>query len=196
MNPLRFLPLAVLLASLAGCATMPLAPGCTRFGRDGQLCLLPPASLPPVEGSHLIKVMHDGQEDAFIGLLHIDDHALRLAGLSLFGTSLFNIEYDGETIKSAPTQGSLKPDMLIAMLELAIADPTLLQDRLHGLSLKVDSGGGMQIRDVSEGAHLIAHVEDSGASLAESTIRIQIPPLKVSVEMTPMTGAPVQPSQP
>jgi hypothetical protein len=196
MNRLRLLPFAVLLASLAGCATTPPTPGCTRFGRDGQLCLLPPASLPPVEGSHLIKVMHDGREDAFVGLLHIDDHALRLAGFSLFGTSLFNIEYDGESVKSAPAQGSLKPDMLVAMLELAIADPALLQERLHGLSLNVSSAGGRELRDVSESGRLIAHIEESGTPLAGATIHIEIPPYKISVEMTPMDGAPLQPSQP
>lgn len=196
MNGMRLLLPLALLVSLAGCATTPLGPGCARFGRDGQLCLLPPASLPPVEGSHLIKVVHDGQEDAFMGLLHIDAHDLRLAGFSLFGTSLFNIEYDGDTIKSAHAQGSLKPDMLVAMLELAIADPALLQDRLHGLSLKMRSAGGMQVRDVSEGDRLIAHIEEIGTPLVEATIRIQIPPYKISVEMTPMGSAPVRSSQP
>lgn len=196
MNAARLLLLGMLVASLAGCATTPLGPGCRRFGRDGQLCLLPPASLPPVEGSHLIKVVHDGQEDAFTGLLHIDAHDLRLAGFSLFGTSLFNIEYDGETVKSVPAQASLKPDMLVAMLELAIADPALLQARLHGLTLKVSSVDGMRIREVSEGARLIAHIEESGTPLAEATIRIQIPPLKVSVVMTPMADASVQSSPP
>lgn len=196
MKPMRLILPCVALMLLAGCATTPLGPGCTRFGRDGQLCLLPPAALPPVEGSHLIKVIHDGQEDAFTGLLHIDARDLRLAGFSLFGTSLFNIEYDGETVKSASAQGSLKPDMLVAMLELAIADPALLQERLHGLTLKVSSAGDIRIRDVSEGSRLIAHIEESGATLAEATIRIQIPPLKVSVEMTPMDGAPVKSSQP
>lgn len=196
MNLARASILCVLLAALGACATTPLEPGCTRFGRDGQLCLLPPASLPPVEGSHLIKVVHDGQEDAFTGLLHIDAHDLRLAGFSLFGTSLFDIEYDGVTAKSVPAQGSLKPDMLVAMLELAIADPALLQDRLHGLTLKVSSAGDTRIRDVSEGERLIAHIEESGTPLAESTIRILIPPYKISVEMTPMGGTPAQPAQP
>jgi hypothetical protein len=196
VNGSRLLLLCALVATLAACVTTPLAPGCSRFGRDGQLCLLPPASLPAAEGSHLIKVMHDGQEDTFTGLLHIDAHALRLAGFSLFGTSLFNIEYDGENIKSEPAQGSLKPDILVAMLELAIADPTLLQHCLHGLRLEVGSAGGMQIRDVSESGRLIAHIEESGTPLADATIRIQIPPLKVSVEVTPMGGAPVQPAPP
>ena len=54
----------------------------------------------------------------------------------------------------------------------------------------------MRIREVSEGDRLIAHMQENGEPLAEATIRIQIPPLKISVEMTPMGSAPVQPSQP
>jgi hypothetical protein len=79
------------------------------------------------------------------------------------------------------------------MLELAIADPARLQERLHGLTLKVSMAGETQIRDISEGDKLIAHIEESGTPLAEATIRIGIPPYGTSVEMTPMGGAPVQP---
>ncbi len=80
--------------------------------------------------------------------------------------------------------------MLVAMLELAIADPKLLTDRLHGLSLTVDSAGGVETREVREGDLLIAHIEKRGASLEASDIRIDIPPLKVSVEMSPLDAAP------
>ncbi len=192
MKTLRCLPI-LLLATLVGCATTPLEPGCTRFGLDGQMCLLPPASLPAVEGSHLVKVTHDGQTDAFMGLLKIDAEDLRLAGFSLFGTSLFNIQYDGKTVTSEPVESALKPDMLVVMLELAIADPAKLQGRLHGLTLKVSEDQGMQVREVSEGSRLIAHMEITGSSLPDSTIRIQIPPIKVAVEMTPMAGETTQP---
>lgn len=192
-NATRFMLAVALLCLLAGCATPLLGPECTRFGRDGQLCLLPPAALPAVEGSHMVKVVHAGREDDFIGLLRIDAQSLRLAGFSLFGTSLFNLEYDGTRITSAPAQGSLKPDMLVAMLELAIADPNALQQRLHGLTLQTGSQGGADTRDVYESGRLIAHLERSGASLSEADIRIDIPPLNVSVEMTPLAAAPAQP---
>jgi len=38
--------LLVMLSLLAGCASLPLAPGCTRLGHDGVFCPLPPAALP------------------------------------------------------------------------------------------------------------------------------------------------------
>ena len=192
MRTFRHLSL-LLVVSLVACATTPLEPGCTRFGRDGQMCLLPPAALSAVEGSHLVKVVHDGQTDTFVGLLKIDAEDLRLAGFSLFGTSLFNIQYDGKTVSNEPAEIALKPDMLVVMLELAIADPAKLPDRLHGLDLKVSEGKSVQIRDLSEGGRLIAHIEVSSGSLSDATIRIQVPPIKVTVEMTPMAGAPTQP---
>ena len=193
MNAARLGLMFALPALLTACATPLLGPECTRFGRDGQLCLLPPAALPAVEGSHMVKVVHDGREDAFMGLLHIDAQDLRLAGFSLFGTSLFNLDFDGSKVTSVPAQGDLRPDMLVAMLELAIADPADLRGRLHGLTLQVREEGGAEIREVYEGERLIAHLEKRGASLAESEIRIDIPPVKVSVELTPLATAPAQP---
>ena len=187
------LSLLLLLVVLAGCAVTPLEPGCTRFGRDGQMCLLPPAALPAVEGSHLVKVVHDGQTDTFMGLLKIDPETLRLAGFSLFGTSLFNIQYDGKTVSNEPAEIALKPDMLVVMLELAIADPAKLPERLHGLSLTVREDQGTEVREISESGRLIAHMEIAGSPLADATIHIQIPPINVSVEMTPVSDAPVPP---
>ena len=193
MNAVRLGLALTLPVLLAACATPLLGPECTRFGRDGQLCLLPPAALPAVEGSHMVKVLHAGHEDAFMGLLHIDARDLRLAGFSLFGTSLFNLDFDGSKVTSVPTQDYLQPELLVAMLELAIADPAELQGRLHGLTLQVRTDGGAEIREVYEGDRLIAHLEKRGAGLAESEIRIDIPPAKVSVEMTPLAAAPAPP---
>lgn len=192
-NTRRLILPGALLSLLVACATPLLGPECTRFGRDGQLCLLPPSALPAVEGSHMVKVVHAGREDDFMGLLHIDAQDLRLAGFSLFGTSLFNLEYDGTRVTSVPAQGDLKPDMLVAMLELAIADPNSLQQRLHGLALQVSSKDGTETRDMYESGRLIAHLEKHGASLADADIRIDIPPLNVSVEMTPLDAAPARP---
>ena len=181
---------AVLL--LAACAT-PLPPDCTAFGRNGGVCLLPPASLPAVEGSHLVKVTRDGQQDAFMGLLRIDARSLQLAGFSLFGTSLFDIVYDGQAVTSRPEQPALKPDMLVVMLELAIADPALLQARLHGLTLTTGARDGLQLRDVYERGRLIVHIEESAGPLESARLRIDVPPLKLSVEMTPMPGGAASP---
>lgn len=192
MNALRPLLACGLPLLLAACATPLLGPECVRFGRDGQLCLLPPAALPAVEGSHLVKVTHDSHEDAFMGLLHIDAQQLRLVGLTLFGTSLFELSFDGSHASSVPAQSPLHPDMLAAMLELAIADPKLLQERLHGMTLAVSGQGGVETRDLSESGRLIAHIERRGASLADADIRIDIPPAKVSVEMSPL-NTPAQP---
>jgi len=183
---MRRLVLLLLPLLLTGCATPLLGPGCTRFGRDGQLCLLPPAALPPVEGSHMVKVTHDGREDAFLGLLHIDSRKLELAGFSLFGTSLFDLDYDGTTVTSVPADSALQPETLLAMLELSLAEPKLLQGRLHGLTLKTTTDGDREQRDLYEGDRLIAHLERNLVPLDEATLSIEIPPLGIKVEMTPL----------
>ncbi|MGH8278859.1 MAG: DUF3261 domain-containing protein [Gammaproteobacteria bacterium] len=179
--------LTVLLVS-AGCAALPPTPGCTPLGR-GQFCLLPPSALPPVEASHLVSVTRDGREHVFMGLLHIDTHDLRLAAFSLFGTNVFNLDYDGQHLTTRPGNTDWHPQELVAMLELTLADPGLLQNRLHDLTLKVRETGQGQIREVFQGSRLIVRIEKSAAPLREAQVQIEIPPAKLSVRMTPLAAA-------
>lgn len=178
-----WLSLAVLLAA---CASAPPQSGCAPVGRDGQLCLLPPSALPAVDASHVVTVTRAGKQDTFLGRLHIDARALRLAGFSLFGTNLFTLEYDGQTITHHPEQMSLHPELLVVMLEIALADPAALQSRLHHLTLTVNESGDMQTRELFESGHLIARIEETGRPLAAARIRIAIPPANLSVQLTPL----------
>jgi hypothetical protein len=181
------------LALLSACATAPVAPNCTRIGHDGQFCMLPPALLPAVSATHLVTVQHDGREDTFMGQLQIDSHALRLAGFSLFGTSLFTIEYEGQRIATQPAQLDMHPELLVAMLEVALADPAAVRDRLHDLTFKLSRSGETQVRELYEHGHLIARIERTGAPLADAHLSISIPLAKLSVRMTPLGDGKDQP---
>jgi hypothetical protein len=170
-------------ALLSACVT-PLIPGCTRFGRSGQMCLLPPAALPQLDAVHLVSVTREGKTDTFLGQLHIDPKALRLAGSSLFGTGLFTLSYDGRQVHVEPETKDLPADELVVMLELALVDPEQLRPRLHDLTLTVQDGAQGEVREIAEGGHLIAHIERGPGPLAEAVVNIEVPPLKLSVKMT------------
>lgn len=182
---MKKLGLTALLMLLTGCVT-PLLPDCTRFGRSGQVCLLPPAALPELDAMHLVTVTRDGKPDSFLGQLHIDDQALRLAGSSLFGTGLFTLSYDGHVIQAEPDSPELHADTLVVMLELALADPETLKPRLHDLDLTVSETPEGEVRDVSEHGHAIVHILRSKGPLPEAALSIDIPPLKISVTMKPL----------
>ena len=182
---MKKLYLLLLILALPACAT-PLLPDCTRFGRDGQVCLLPPSALPKLDATHLVTVTREGQPNNFLGQLHIDDQVLRLAGSSLFGTGLFDVSYDGKTLKAEPDDPQLHADTLVVMLELALADPAEIKPRLHGLDMTVNSTGAGETRDISERGQPIVHIERSAGPLAQATLKIEIPPLQVSVKMDPM----------
>ncbi|HEX4300924.1 MAG TPA: DUF3261 domain-containing protein [Gammaproteobacteria bacterium] len=189
---MKKLYLLLLLLMMSACVT-PLMPDCTRFGRDGQVCLLPPAALPKLDATHIVTVTRDGKPDSFLGQLHIDDQALRLAGSSLFGTDLFTLSYDGKTLKAEPDSPQLHADTLVVMLELALADPAEIKPRLHGLDMTVSSTATGEVRDISERGHPIVHIERSAGPLAQATLTMVIPPLQVSVTMRPVppeSGAP------
>lgn len=189
---MRLLKPLLLILLLAGCAGLPPPPGCTSFGRHGAVCLLPPDQLPALDGSRLVTVTHDGKQDSFLGLLHIDAGVLRLDGSTLFGTGLFDLSYDGKVLQMAPPQATLHPDLLVVMLELSLVDPALLRAQLYGLTLNTRDEGGQEIREIFEDGRLIAHIERDDVPLDKAHIRIDIPPAKLSVDMRPMdqTAAP------
>ena len=182
---MKRLYLLLLLLPLSGCVT-PLLPDCTRFGRDGQVCPLPPSALPKLDATHIVTVTRDGKPDSFLGQLHIDSQILRLAGSSLFGTGLFTLSYDGKTLKAEPDSPELHADTLVVMLELALADPAEIRPRLHGLDMTVSSTAEGEVRDIAERGQPIVHIERGTGPLAQATLDIEIPPLSVSVKMRPV----------
>lgn len=192
MNHRKIIGLS-LVALLTACASAPPQPGCAPVGRDGQLCLLPPSALPAVDASHIVTVTRGGKQDTFLGRLHIDAQALHLAGFSLFGTNLFTLEYDGRTITHHPEQMGLHPELLVVMLEIALADPATLQSRLRNLRLAVNDRDGTETRTLSGHGQVIAQIEKTGKPMAAARIRIAIPPAKLSVQLTPLASTAAQP---
>jgi hypothetical protein len=189
---MKKLYLLLLLLPLSACIT-PLLPDCTRFGRDGQVCLLPPSVLPKLDAAHIVTVTRGGKPDSFLGQLHIDDQVLRLAGSSLFGTGLFTLSYDGKILKAEPDSPQLHADTLVVMLELALADPAVIKPRLHGLDMSVTTTAAGEVRDISERGQPIVHITRSAGPLAQADLDIEIPPLDISVRMRPVppeSGAP------
>lgn len=177
----------------SGCATLPSGPGCVKIGPAGAACLLAPAALPALQAQHIVSVSHDGKQDTFLGRLSVDAQALRLAGASMFGTHLFTITWDGATIVAQPANAKLRPELILAMLEFALADPELLRPRLHGLTLKTyQPVDGNASREVFEHGRLVARIEIGAGPLADAHIRISVPPAHLTLNLAPLgdVGAP------
>lgn len=179
--------LVLLIAFAAACASLPKGPGCVQIGPRGAACLLPPAALPPVQAQHVVTVEHDGRKDAFLGQLGIDGQALRLAGASLFGTHLFSITWDGQAISVVPPREAMRPELILAMLQLALAPPERLRPQLHGLDLVVsDEADGGQSRELYQHGRLVAHIHKTAGPLAQAALSISIPPADMNLDLEPM----------
>ncbi|HET7308370.1 MAG TPA: DUF3261 domain-containing protein [Gammaproteobacteria bacterium] len=168
---------------LTGCATLP-PPGCVRLGPDSHFCLLPPTALPQVSAAHLVTIRRNGERQTFMGHLQIDDRALRLAASSLFGAGLFTITWDGHSVTSAPPDVRVHPDLIVAMLELAIADPAVLRPRLHNLTLKLSHNN--ERRDLYAHGHLVAHIVTRPKAPAMAHIVMTIPPAHLTLVLRPL----------
>ncbi len=183
--------LALSVLFTAGCASVLPAAGCMAFVRGGQLCLLPPAQLPPLDGAHMVTIDHDGTQQTFIGQLHIDARVIRLAGSSLLGPGLFSVSYNGRTLQSEPAHGPQRADLLIIMLELVMARQRALQPALRGMRLtQTTAADGTRVRELFAGGRLVAHIEISAGPLRQATIRFDIPPAHLSVLMQPLAARP------
>ncbi len=193
----RLLACALLLLACAGCAGLPaLPPGCVKIGPAGAFCPLPPAALPAVTASHLVTVTHGDETQTFLGRLRIDGETLRLAGASLFGTHLFTITWDGRAVASEPPEPAMHPELVVAMLQVALADPAQLRPRLHGMQLVLGREGDRAIRELHEHGHLVARIERRGTPLAKATLSIRIPPAHLALHLEPLQGATDAPRAP
>ncbi len=185
MKPVGLLLLSWALLA-AGCASIPLPPGCVAIGPAGAICPLPPAALPAVAARHVVTVTHAGQSHTFLGRLRVDPHALRLAGASLFGTHLFTLTWDGHALSMQPPQAALRPKLMLVMLEVALADPATLRPRLHGLVLKVERHGDDETRALYERGRLVGRIEKHGTPLAVASLTMDIPPAGLRLRLQPL----------
>ncbi len=181
------LALLLLAALLTGCASLPRGPGCVKIGPFGGACLLPPAALPAVRASHIVNIVHEEQKDTFLGQLRVDHQTMRLAASSLFGTHLFTIDWDGHRVSVQPPREGLRPKLITAMLEAAIADPARLRPQLHGIELAVSKhADGSEVRELREHGRLVARIQRSSGGLDQAYLSIDIAPAKLHLELKPM----------
>jgi hypothetical protein len=179
-----------LVVALAGCARLPPLPAdCVTLGPAGAICPLPPSALPAVSARHVVTVRQGKEAHTFLGRLRIDPEALRLAGASLFGTHLFTITWDGKNIVSAPPEPTMHPKLVVAMLQVALADPDRLRPRLHGLVLDVAHHGDREIRQLHERGRLVARIERRGVPLDRAHLTITIPPANLHLDLKPLPAS-------
>jgi hypothetical protein len=170
----------------AGCASMPTT-DCISIGRNGSFCPLAPAKLPAVQVVDMIEFNHGGRREVFLGQLQTDAGAMRFAATTLFGTSLFTITYDGRQVRNSPPHTNTHADLLVAMLELSLASPKILQAQLHNLSLQVHADQDGQVRELYEQGRLVARIALSGTVPDKMHVSVQLPLENISIRITPIS---------
>ncbi|MDN5869328.1 MAG: DUF3261 domain-containing protein [Nitrococcus sp.] len=193
MTSRRCLGLLCLTLLMAGCASVRMPPkgsDCVRIGPSGLICLLAPAQLPAIDARHMVTVRRAEQSDTFLGRLRIDREALRLAGTSLFGAHLFTITWDGRRLVSAPADSKMRPRLMLAMLQVALADPGILEPHLYELELEVGHRRGAEARLLLEHGRLVTRIEIRGRQPAEATFDMKVPPAGLTLHLQPLTETP------
>jgi hypothetical protein len=187
MRRLRPIVLSLLTIALAACASLPAhRADCVAFTHGAGMCLLPPSALPAVEAAHLVQLDGANRHESFIGHLHIDHATQRMAALSLFGSHLFTVSWDGHAIDGGAANAKLKPAMLVAMLQLAVADPAVLRTQLYGFALSEQTTPDHSLRELRRHGQLAVRIERRGATLATSTLDISVPRAQLHLHLKPL----------
>ncbi|MGD8378887.1 MAG: DUF3261 domain-containing protein [Gammaproteobacteria bacterium] len=174
----------LLLAGAAGCASVrPDNDRCADFGPGGRLCLLPPADLPTVSLTHLVRLSKPDAQEIFIGRVRANGKHLRIAATSLFGPDLFTVGYDGERIARQGGDPRLRPVYLLAVMEFIFAPAERLRPALHGLRLSASNPSG---RCLENHQTKVLCVHSDGKPLRDARLEIVMPPSKITMTLTPM----------
>lgn len=187
------LALLLLALSVAGCAGAPMNPSgtpCVALGLGQQFCLLPPTKLPVLTASHIVEYKHGTEVQSFLGQMLTDGHHFTLVTASLLGPTLFTVDFNGARIVTTPAEGPWHGDLLLALMELALADEKDLAPALKGLSLKQTPVGAGWQREVYSGERLLVSVDTDKPSFPSAQVRIEIPSEQVTVTLQPIPESP------
>ena len=144
--------------------------------------------LPKIVGAHMITIEHNGKKKMFIGLLRIDSRTIRLNGSSLLGPDLFTVTYNGHSLNSTPPNTLNHPGILIAMLELVVANPHILRGVLQGMVLRqMIPSKSEQVRNLYTRRRLFMHIAIYGDQLSHASVRMDIPSAHLIVLMQPLS---------
>lgn len=177
---MKRLAAAAALAAVAGCATAPVQ-SCVRLSAHGWFCPVLPRMLEPRTGTALVTVARAGKQVHYLGQLAVTDKTFTLALASLAGVPLVTVSWDGRRARLSPRDGSLKPGLMIALLQLTLAPRAVLDGALYGLRLSVDETAGGSTRRLTADGRLVAL-----AYIGPAVTRIEVPKLGLAVILRPL----------
>lgn len=192
------LSLSVLLTSCTSLPTTRSSTICPTLRGGITFCLLKPSQLPTGEARNMVRIKQGDKTSTFIGVLSITDKMLSLHGLSPMGLQLFQLQYDGYDIhfsspvsvlpestlskSELPNPNIPRPDLLIALLQLMMADIQLLNQKLVGDAVITQNEAGTQ-RLLRSGDNKIIIIRRRGDRDLKTGYSVSIPAADLQVEL-------------
>lgn len=186
----------MLLALLSACAghhmgkdTLHQTPArnkiCPQLDDNIAVCLLDPANLPQGTARHVVSLQYADKDRTFIGILTINQGMLRLRGLSPMGLKLFDLQYNGHSIQlHAPDNALPKPALLIALLQLMLAEPALLKKTLpESLQLNTRAIENGVKRVLRAGNEKIIIITTHGDTALTANYAVAVPALNMKLKL-------------
>lgn len=175
----------VALALLTGCFTLGAARDCAALGAGARQCLLPPGALHALGAStRSVAFRRGAASELWIMQIEADDARTLLVVSDPLGLPRFSLRHDAGGLHVEPEAALAHADAtrLLALLELAHADPAALRRSLHGAELTLGDDGGRHWRELRVGGALRARAEIEG-----DRVTLRVPALDLEVKVDALT---------
>lgn len=172
LNSLAGLLLAACVAPNSGCAHMP---------GIGQYCLQPTTSAPAFAVRQQVSASFRDQREMLIADIENQADALNFVGLTPFGLTVFQVNYDNRTAHAVRLPDSrLSPELMLGMLQLALWPADAVQRGL-GNGAEVQDSPGVRRIVVNSQPVMELHHDDSPPPFRR--MRIDWPALDMTLDI-------------
>lgn len=179
----RLSVVSLLLVLLAACAHRP-DEGCVVPAAGVRYCLLAPGAMAGDGNPRLVHVAGPEVDRYLVSQANATNDALVLAASTLLGQPLFEIHYtrdsDGRArIEMRPDDAPARAGWLLAMLQLAYAEPAALNGALSGARLQADGDARRVVRNEQVLVNIERH---------DGMLRIVLPGQSLRIDIRPLAG--------
>lgn len=185
---------AIILALLwlTGCAGPAPKPSaeCTGIPGVGRYCLQQSTELAPFSVQQKVDLHFRNKHDTLIAQLENDASGMRFLGMTPFGMTLVQINFDNQEAQSVRSASKrLPPALLIGLLQIALWPQAAVQRGLGSEARVLDATGSRRI--VVEGNTVLQVQHDDSPSPYQS-LQIEVPDmeLRLNIQTLPEPGSP------
>lgn len=166
------------LALLSACSTS-RSPSCPRLP-EGQYCLQSTTSIAPFAAQQKVDAYFGNRHETLLMEMEVDAAAMRLVGLTPFGQTLLQVEYDNIAIRATLPDSRLDPALIPALVQIALWPRETVQKGLTPeLSIEDQTG----FRRIHRGDKTVVEITYEGKHPPYQAMHLRLPEVGLALQI-------------